>query len=151
MRIKVAVEINASPEQVFYWLGDPERAKIWMTSVSHTEYIHRTPDLIGSTFRETVQEDGRSTQLTGVIVDFVLDRRMAFHLDGDYNAVDVVFTLDEENGLTRVTQTADVRFKGLPRLLSLIFGRSFRRNITRQSENEFAALKRLCEGADVRG
>jgi uncharacterized protein YndB with AHSA1/START domain len=152
MKINISVEINAPAEEVFYWLGDPERAKVWMTSVTHTEYIQRTPNLIGSTFRETVGEDGRSTEMRGVIVDFVPNQRIAFHLQGDYNAADVIFTLMEESqGITRLTQTADVRFKGITRLLNIVLGRIFKRNITRQSESEFATLKALCEaGSSVR-
>ena len=147
MKIEVSVDINATPEEVWYWLGDPERAKTWMTSVTHTEYIHRTPDMIGSTFRETVEEDGRGTELQGVITAFTPNEKMAVSLEGDYNTADVTFTLEEEDGFTRLTQTADVRFKGITRVLSVFFGRSFRKNITRQAESEFAALKTLCEGA----
>lgn len=150
MKIQISVDINATPEVVWYWLGDPERAKVWMTSVTRTEYITRTPDLIGSTFREYVEEDGRGTWMHGAIVDYVPNERMAVHLEGDYNAVDVVFTLEEVNGDTRLTQTADMHFKGLLRLTSLIFGRAIKRNIIRQSSSEFQTLKTLCQ-EDVRG
>ena len=62
MKIEISVDIEATAEEVWYWLGDPERAKTWMTSVGRTEYITRTPELIGSTFREYVQENGRGHQ-----------------------------------------------------------------------------------------
>jgi len=145
VQITLSTEIYADPETVFYWLGDPERARRWMTSVGHTEYIERTPELIGSTFREIVQGDGQSTQLTGVVVDYLPNQRMAFHLEGDYNSVEVLFTLQTEQDITRVTQTADIRFKGLLKVSSLLFGRAIKRNILRQSNEELAALKRLCE------
>lgn len=145
MKIQLSIDISAAPETVWYWLGDPERAKTWMTSVTRTEYIQRTPDLIGTTFREYVEEDGRGTWLRGEIVDFVPRQRMAFHLDGEYNTVDVIFTLQERDGRTRVTQTAAMRFKGLLKVTSLLFGRAIKRNIVRQSQAEFAALKALCE------
>jgi uncharacterized protein YndB with AHSA1/START domain len=148
MKIVVSIDIKASQERVWSWLGDPERAKTWMTSVTHTEYVERTPDLVGSTFREYVEEEGRGTWLEGQIVEYEPDRRMTFQLEGDYNAVEVVFTLDELNGVTRVTQTADVRFKGLMRLTSLFLGRTIKENITRQSQSEFDALKALCEAGE---
>jgi len=148
MKIELSININATPEEVWYWLGDPERAKAWMTSVGRTEYIQRTPGLVGSTFREYVQEDGRGTWLQGEILDYVPGRRMAFHLEGDYNIVDVIFSLEDVGGLSRVTQTADMRFKGLLRLTGLIFGRAIRKNISRQSASELAALKALCEAED---
>lgn len=156
MRIETSVDIDAPPEAVFHWLGDPERAMTWMTSVVRTEYVdRRAPYLVGTTFRETVRDEGgRTTELTGVIVEFVPDERLAFHLEGDYNIVDVAIALQqrpENEGRTRVTQTADVRFKGMIlRLASLMFGWAIKRNIVRQSEAEFGALKALCEQhADV--
>ena len=72
-----------------------------MTSVSRTEIIEKTPDWIGTTFRETVEENGRGTELRGVVTDFVPDERMAFHLEGAFNTVDVVWTL-KEKGQTAV-------------------------------------------------
>jgi GNAT superfamily N-acetyltransferase/uncharacterized protein YndB with AHSA1/START domain len=147
MKVQLAIDIDAPPEAVWYWLGDPERAKTWMTSVGRTEYINRTADLVGSTFREYVQEGGRGTWLTGRIVAYVPNRRFAVHLEGDFNIADVVFTLQETAGGTRLTQTADLRFKGLLRLTGLIFGPAIKKNITRQSAAELAALKRLCRSS----
>jgi hypothetical protein len=76
---------------------------------------------------------------------------MAVSLEGDYNTADVTFTLEEQDGFTRLTQTADVRFKGITRLLSLLFGRTFRKNITQQAQSEFATLKTLCESGAAGG
>ena len=151
MRIEISIDVDAPPEDVWYWLGDPERARTWMTSVGRTEYITRTPELIGSTFREYIQEEGQGTWLTGEILDYVPNQRMAVHLEGDFNVVDVVFCLEEVDGITRVTQTADMRFKGLLRLTSLIFGRAIKRNIIRQSSGEFQTLKALCQADDHGG
>ncbi len=150
MRISVSVEINAPREKVFPWLGDPERAMTWMTSVAGGEIIEQTPDMVGTTFRERVEEDGRGTELHGVITEWVPDERLAFHLEGEFNDADVLFTLEEVGSATRVTQTAEVRFKGVVRIMSLFFGQSFKRNIRRQAESEFAALKALCEAEAAR-
>ena len=117
----------------------------WMTSVAGGEIIEQTPDMIGTTFRERVEENGRGTELRGVIKEWQPDERLAFHLEGEFNDADVLFTLEEVSGTTRVTQTAEVRFKGIVRIMSLFFGRSFKRNIRRQAESEFATLKALCE------
>ena len=43
MEISYTIDINATPEKVFYWLGNPERAMVWMTSVTKTELLHETP------------------------------------------------------------------------------------------------------------
>ena len=146
MKIINTVEIGASAAKVFYWLGDPSRAMTWMTSVSRTEIIEKTPNWVGTTFRETVEEDGRGTELRGVVTDFVANERMAFHLEGQFNAVDVVWTLKERGEITEVSQVAEVRFKGLMRVVGVLFGTAFKKKITAQAQQEFAALKDLCEG-----
>jgi uncharacterized protein YndB with AHSA1/START domain len=145
MKISCQIEIEAPQETVFYWIEDPSRAMKWMTSVTHTEIIDQKPDLIGTTFREYVEENGSGTEMEGVITDFVPNQRIAFHLEGGYNAVDVDFTLQSREGITQLTQRADVRFKGKLRVLSLFFGPTFKRKITSQMEQEFSTLKALCE------
>lgn len=145
MKIINSVDIKSSAEQVFYWLGDPARAMTWMTSVTKTEIIKQTPGWVGTTFREYVEEDGQGTEMRGVVTDFVPNERMAFHLEGDYNIADVAFTLEERGAITRVTQVAEVKFKGLLRVITLIFGSRFKRQICAQTQAEFVTLKELCE------
>jgi hypothetical protein len=145
MKIVNAIEIQATAAEVFYWLGDPNRAVKWMTSVSRTEIINQTPNTIGTTFRETVEEDGRGTEMRGVVVDFLANERMAFHLEGRFNTVDVAWTLEEEGGITCVSQIAVLRFKGVLSVLSLLFARRFKRKVEAQGQREMTELKRLCE------
>jgi len=119
MRISNVIEIRNTPENVFSWLENPRRAIQWMTSVSKTEIIEETADKIGTTFREIVEENGRGTELCGVVTDFVLNKRLAFHLEGDFNTVDVSYTLEEKGENTQLRQNAEIHFKGTTRLLLL--------------------------------
>jgi uncharacterized protein YndB with AHSA1/START domain len=96
MRISNVIEIRNTPEIVFSWLVDPRRAIQWMTSVSKTEIIEETSDKIGTTFREIVEENGHETELRGIVTDFVLNKRITFHLEGDFNVVDVSYSLEEK-------------------------------------------------------
>jgi uncharacterized protein YndB with AHSA1/START domain len=148
VRVLNTVEINATPATVFYWLEDPSRAIRWMTSVSKTEIIYQRPGMVGTTFREWVEEDGRGTEMSGVVTRFVRGKRLAFHLEGEYNAVDVEYALEDREGHTLLSQRADIRFKGLLRVLSVLFGPTFKRKLTAQTESEFARLKELCERSD---
>jgi uncharacterized protein YndB with AHSA1/START domain len=145
MKIVNTIEIQATPARVFYWLGDPTRAMEWMTSVSRTEIIEKTPDWIGTRFREAVEENGRETELRGVVKDFVANERMAFHLEGEFNSVDVVWTLRDKGRTTEVSQVAEVRFKGLMRALILVLAPLFKKKVAAQGQQEFARLKELCE------
>ncbi|KAA3647189.1 MAG: hypothetical protein DWQ07_06730 [Chloroflexi bacterium] len=146
MKIAIEIDINASPEEVFYWLGDPTRAMRWMTSVTRTEYIHEAPDMVGTTFREYVEEDGQGTELQGVVKEFVPNERMGFQLEGEHNKVETVFTLTETKEGTHLRQDINLHFKGITRLMSILFGAAFKKKIIGQSRREFATLKQLCEG-----
>jgi hypothetical protein len=149
VKIVNSIEINAAADVVFGWLEDPEKAMVWQTSVTGGEIIEEKPGLVGTTFREYVEEEGgeagRRAEMLGVVTGCEKNSSLSFHLESDFNIVDVTFSLEEENGVTRVIQTADMRFKGALRVLSLVFGAGIRKKIETQARAEFVALKELCE------
>jgi hypothetical protein len=67
MNISSAIDIKSTPDIVFGWLKSPEKAMVWMSSVSKTEMIHETPDMVGSSFREIVEDDSGAIEMQGVI------------------------------------------------------------------------------------
>jgi len=145
MRITQTVTINSTPEGVFYWLGNPERAMKWQTSVSKGEILQETPDMIGTTFRETVEEDGRGVEMQGVITDYRENQVLAMHLAGKYNVVDVEWRLHEIGESTRLVCNANMRFRSSVGILSILLRPLFKRKIAGQLKSELAALKKLCE------
>jgi len=147
MRISQEVRIEAKPETVWHWLGDPARATSWMASVSQTEILRRTPDWAGTTFRETLKEGGRATEIRGTVTAYVPKRHMAFHLEGEFNTADVVWEIRQEGATVVVSQDANVAFKGALRVFSLLAGPLMRKQITRQARHELSRLKDLCEGS----
>lgn len=145
MKLSFEIEIDCSPEEVFYWLKDPERAKEWMTSVSETEMLSGTPNTVGSTFREIIKDQNGQTEMRGVVTGYRENELISFHLSGQYNTVDVEFRLEKRGQQTRVSQIAEVRFRSFMRILSIFLGPAFKKQITAQSQTEFARLKALCE------
>ncbi len=145
MRITNIVEINSTPEKVFYWLNDPNRAMEWMTSVTKTEILKETPNMVGTTFREIIEENGRGTEMNGIVTDYIQNKVISFHLSGKFNFVDVKFTLEESGGTTRLTQIANIHFKSILRILSVIMWPLLKKKIIDQSQKEFTKLKELCE------
>ena len=145
MKISNTIEIKCTPEKVFYWLEDPSRAMEWMTSVTKTEIIKETPNMVGTTFREYIEENGQGTEMRGVITEFISNKRLAFHLEGDFNSTEVDFTLEEKDGITQLTQNAKVHFKGILKVMSIFCGPFFKKKIISQAQSEFARLKELCE------
>ncbi len=145
MKLKYTMEINSTPEEVWYWLGTPERAMVWQTNVSKTEILQKTPDWIGTTFSETIEENGRIAEMQGIVTDYRANHSLAMHLSGKYNTVDVEWHIEEMGEHTRLTMKADIRFKSLVRLMSILFWPVFKKNALRQLQEEFARLKELCE------
>ena len=145
MIITSTIEIKSAQEIVFYWLEDPERAMQWQTSVTQYKIINETPNKVGTTFTEYIEEGSRGTEMRGVVTEFVPNQKLSFHLEGDYNTVEVDFILKEKNNITQLIQNAEVHFKGMLLVLSILFDSSFQKKIMKQMNKELARLKELCE------
>lgn len=141
MKISNTIEIKATPEKVFYWLGDPERAMKWQTNVTEYKIINDTQNKVGTTFNEYIKENGRRTKMRGIVTEFVPNVKLAFHLEGDYNIVDVNFTLNAKGKLTHLTQNSEINFKGILKVLSVLL----KKKIIKQTQKDFDVLKKLCE------
>jgi uncharacterized protein YndB with AHSA1/START domain len=145
MKITNTVDIKATPAEVFPWLEDPERGKRWMTSVAGGDFIRKTPEKVGSTFLEYVQEGGRRIEIHGVITDYRANECFAVHVESDRHMADVKFTLAGNLGITRLTQQIELRLKGFSRIASIFLRPVIKKSVENQSRKEFATLKRLCE------
>ncbi len=145
MKISNKIDIQAAREKVFYWLEEPERAKQWVTSVTKSEIIDETPNKVGTTFKEYVEENGRGTELQGIVTEFVPNERFSVHLEGEFNITDVSFSLVQKGEITQLTQDVDLRFKGMTKVLTLFLRVPIKKKIIKQTQKEFARLKELCE------
>jgi len=145
MKLTYTVDIQSTPEIVFSWLGTPERAMVWQASVSKTEILHETPNMIGTTFREIVEESGRGVEMRCVVTDYREDQVLAMHLGGKHNNVDMEYRLEEIEGRTRLTVSSNIRFRSFLRILSIILRPAFKKKLLGQLNREYARLKELCE------
>ncbi|MFC2016185.1 SRPBCC family protein [Chloroflexota bacterium] len=145
IKLTYTMEIKTTPEKVWYWLGTPERAMVWQTNVSKTEILQETPDMIGTTFRETIEENGSSVEMQGVVTDYRENQSLAMHLSGKYNVVDVEWRIEDKGEYTRLTMYSNIRFRSFIKILSILMRPIFKRNIAEQLQGEFARLKELCE------
>ena len=92
MKISLAVEVAVRLEEVFPWLDDPEKAMLWQKGVKKAEIIQETPDRIGTTFVEEMEEDGNALQMHGVITAYASNRMIAFHLESRIHEVDACYS-----------------------------------------------------------
>jgi len=145
MKTSFSIDINSPPATVFSWVEKPEKAMKWMTSVSGGEILHETPERVGTTFREVVEEDGNGVELQGVITDYKPDKLISFHLNSRVNVVDVEYCVEAIQNGTRLTQSANVRWKFPVNVISIFMGAKIKQNISTQAQKEFEKLKELCE------
>ncbi len=149
MRLDLSVDIASDCATVFSWLAEPERAQRWMTSVASGEILERVPGMVGTTFRERVEDESGGLEMHGRITAFEPDRRISFHLESRVNELDVDYAVEPvagREGVVRLAMTSNVRWRFPVNVISLFAGRAMKRKILEQSGQEFERLKSICEG-----
>ena len=71
MKISTIIDIYSQPEEVFGWINEPDKAIRWQKGVKSGEIIKETPDKIGTTFKEVMEENGNSLIMFGEIIDYI--------------------------------------------------------------------------------
>ncbi len=148
MTITVAIDISCKREELFPWIAEPNKAMRWQKGVRGGKILRETPEKIGTTFEEEMEENGKSLAMHGEITGFIKDQSVSFHLDSRIHKVDVTYSiLSKEHGCT-FTGESTIRWKFPMNMVSLFVGGKIRESILRQTRAEFAELKRLCEKND---
>ena len=145
MKISNSIKIINTPEKVFSWVENPDRAKQWMTSVTKTEIIKETTNKVGTTFTETIEENGRELKMLGELTEFVPNKKIAFHLESKIHTVKVDFIVQKAENGALLTQNANIHFKGFTHFMMILFGYFIKKKILKQTKREFDKLKDLCE------
>lgn len=145
MRVACERLIARPPEAVFPWIAEPEKAMQWQKNVKHGDIIVRTPQTVGTTFKETIQENGRSLDMRGEITQYAENSRIAFHLESRIHVVDVCYTVEGVDGQTRISVLAGIRWKFPMNVVSLFLRRKMERGLAGQVDAELLDLKTICE------
>ena len=145
MRITYANEILKPPEFVFPWIAEPEKAMQWQKNVKGGEVIVNRPEVIGTTFKEEIEEGGNSLEMYGVITKFIRNQIIEFHLESKIHKLDVSYSVEELNKTTKIIVDARIKWKFPINLLSIFIGNKMKKGIAEQMESEVLELKRICE------
>ena len=145
LKLFFRTNINSTPEQVFQWLDQPEKALMWMKSVRSTKILNDMPGRVGTTFIEVVEENGKSTELHGVITAFKPGHMISFKLTGIYNDTEVLYQVNGSKEKTLLTIDASIRFKSFTKIVMFFMGPIFKKKIKTQFTSEIEMLKKLCE------
>ncbi len=117
----------------------------WQKNVKGGEIIVNKPEVIGTTFKEEIEEDGNSLEMYGVITKFIRNQIIEFHLESKIHKVDVSYSVEEIDKTIKVMVDARINWKFPMNLLSIFIGNKMRKGITEQMESEILELKRICE------
>jgi uncharacterized protein YndB with AHSA1/START domain len=60
MEITSSVEISGKPEDVFQWVVDPDKARLWQKDVRDVEIIEETEEKMGLLLRKLSGKMGES-------------------------------------------------------------------------------------------
>jgi hypothetical protein len=69
VKITLSVDIYRRPEEVFPWIAEPDKAMRWQKGVKGGEIIKETPEKVGTTFKEVMEENGNHLVMYGEITD----------------------------------------------------------------------------------
>ena len=145
MRVAYENVISKPPEVVFPWIAQPEKAMKWQKNVKGGEIVLSKPAVVGTTFKETIEENGRSLEMHGSITQYVENSIIGFHLDSKIHSVDVSYSVQDVKGRTKVNVAAVIRWKFPMNIVSLFVAKKMERNLVGQLESEVLELKRICE------
>ena len=139
------VDIQTTPDRVFYWLDDAERVMQWIDGVVENEDLEVKEGHVGSTFRQVFDENGRKMEFHGVVTDYEQDRRLGVSLVGQFFDLDVDYVLEPQGSSSRVTQNSSVRYKGLWKVMGPLMAPFMKKAGQKKLDEDFARLKALCE------
>ena len=145
MRIVYENVISKPPEIVFPWIAEPEKAMKWQKDVKGGEIIINKPEIIGTTFKETIEEDGNRLEMYGTITKFTKNKIIGFHLESKIHVFDVSYSLEEIDKKTKLSIEAIIRWKFPMNIVSLFIGKKIKENLIKQLESEVLDLKKICE------
>ena len=137
--------IAESPEVVFPWIAEPEKAMTWQKDVKGGEILVNKPEVVGTTFKEIIEEDGNTLEMYGTITKHVVNEIIGFHLESKVHEFDITYSLEELGGKTKFRIDADIRWKFPMNVISLIIGRRIKANLVEKLKSETLALKKVCE------
>lgn len=146
MKIRYSNTISSPPKVVFPWIAGPEKAMQWQKNVKGGEIIVEKPEVIGTTFKETIEEDGNTLEMQGMITEYKPDQLIGFHLKSRVHEFDVLYIVEEKQQATKLSIEVDIKWKFPMNVLRLFIGKKMAASLTNQIEAEVLELKKLCEG-----
>ena len=142
MRFQHRVVIGCPPEVVFGWIEDPERARQWQPDVAGGEVLHAEPGMVGTEFREVLQDNRGRAEMHGRITEFQPGSSMAVRLEGQGMTVTARYEVRPHPVGTLLQAEQSLT---LPGPMARLFEPLIRRRVAARARADLQRLKHLCE------
>lgn len=142
MKIQRTVETTAAPGPVFAYLSDFTNTNEWDPGTISTERVEGDGG-VGTVYHNVSEFNGNKSELRYEVVELVADRKIALMGEGKSVHADDTMELAPSGTGTRVTYTADIRFKGLLKVAEPFLGKAFKKLGDEAEEGLNTALAKL--------
>ena len=136
------VAINRPAHEVFAFLADLENVPKWNYAITETRKTSPSEVGVGTTYEQTRSIPTPSREHM-TITDFQPDRHLAVEGTLARYPARLEYTVDEHDGVTRLTNTVDLELTGAAKLLGGVAAGRIRRAVAENLE----VLKRLLDSA----
>jgi hypothetical protein len=143
MKISYEDTLEKPVEVVFPWIAEPKKAIQWQNNVKGGEIIIEKKEIVGTTFKEMIEEDGQSLEMYGKITQYAENKLIEFQLESKVHKLLVVYIVEKMNNNTKIIIKANINWKFPMNIISLFIGRRMKDGIQNQMKTEIQQLRRI--------
>ncbi len=118
---------------------------LWQKGVKEGTILVKQPEIIGTTFKEIMEDDGNRLEIFGEITGFIRNQLIAFHLKSRIHELDVRYSVEGNESKSTILVDSVIHWKFPLNIMSIFIGRKIKDNILKLTQAEFAELVRRCE------
>ena len=137
---EVTLHLKRPVEQVFAFLADYQNLRTWQSNLIENEQLTEGPFRVGTRFREVRRTGPGQSEIHGEITDFEPNKRFSTKTSTKPQ-VTVSYSLEGENGGTRLNYKFVMLTSGMMRLLEPLIAGS----IKKDTNLDFQKLKHILE------
>lgn len=126
MKIQRTVDTTAAPAAAFAYLSDFTTTTEWDPGTIITELVEGDGG-VGTVYRNVSEFNGKESELRYEVIELVPERRFALTGEGKVVHADDTMEFEPLGEGTRVTYTADIRFKGALKMAEPFLGKAFKK------------------------
>jgi carbon monoxide dehydrogenase subunit G len=126
VKIQRTVETTAAPAAVFAYLSDFCNTTEWDPGTVTTERVSGDGG-VGTVYKNISEFNGKESELRYEVVELVPGERIALQGEGKAAHADDTMEFEATPTGTRVTYTADIRFKGALKVAEPFLGKAFKK------------------------